>query len=224
MMDRKAIVLVSGGIDSVVLLVHAVKEYGAANVIPVTFMYGQRAIYEVSHVNDICKLYGVEKTHFINLFGAFKHDCSLINSGSIPDDELPFGDIWELPLRNIIFVLIAASNGCAFRRDGSKFDILLGIIKPDPGGYVPTDATYNSVIAMNTLLKVTTGVHCRVRAPFHSMSKSDVINYGRSLDVPFELTYSCYMDGSIPCGKCGGCVDRQKAFSELGINDPYIGG
>ena len=123
-MGRKAIVLISGGIDSVVLLAYAAKKYGAENVAPITFMYGQRAIYEVAHVNEICEKLGVKKTHFINLYGAFKHDCCLINSGNIPDEELQYGDIWELPLRNVVFSSLAASNACAIFDDGSKFDIL----------------------------------------------------------------------------------------------------
>lgn len=223
-MDRKAIVLLSGGIDSVVLLAHAVKRYGADNVAPITFMYGQRAIHEVSHVNEICAKFGVQKTHFINLYGAFKHDCCLINTGIIPDEELQYGDIWELPLRNVVFSSLAASNACTIFEDGSKFDILIGMIKPEPNGYIATDCTPEFIKAMNLLLEATTGDFCRMVTPLAEMTKDEVIEYGVSLGVPFELTYSCYMNGKVPCGKCGGCLDRQRAFEKLEIQDPYFGG
>lgn len=220
-MDRKAIVLMSGGIDSAVLLAYAVRAFGAENVAPITFMYGQQAIYETAHVNAICERYGVRKTMFVNLYGAFKHDCCLINSGDIPDDKLEFGAIWELPLRNAVFATLAASNaGVLFDKD-CQFDILIGLIKPEDGDFEASDTSPEFVSSMNALLDVTTYGHCRVVAPFVQMPKDKVILEGIELEVPFELTYSCYQSGQVPCGKCGGCLDRARAFAKLELHDPY---
>ena len=60
----------------------------------------------------------------------------------------------------------------------------------------------------------------KIRAPLSSVSKSDLIKIGTSLGVPFQLTWSCYLDGTIHCGKCESCMNRKKAFKEAGVVDP----
>ena len=74
--------------------------------------------------------------------------------------------------------------------------------------------------AMNTAIYEGSGRRLEISAPFVGMSKAEVVKLGLSLDVPYELTWSCYEGGDRPCGKCGTCIDRAKAFKLNGIKDP----
>lgn len=73
---------------------------------------------------------------------------------------------------------------------------------------------------MNTAIYEGSGRRLEISAPFVGMSKAEVVKLGLSLDVPYELTWSCYEGGDRPCGKCGTCIDRAKAFKLNGIKDP----
>ena len=75
---------------------------------------------------------------------------------------------------------------------------------------------------MNTAIYAGSGKQLEIKAPFVGMTKADVVKMGMELQVPYELTWSCYEGGEKPCGKCGTCIDRAKAFEENGIADPVI--
>ena len=76
---------------------------------------------------------------------------------------------------------------------------------------------------MNQAIYEGSGHQLEIKAPFVEMTKADIIKIGLSLNVPYELTWSCYEGNEHPCGSCGTCIDRQKAFLKNGIKDPLLG-
>lgn len=121
-----------------------------------------------------------------------------------------------VPFRNGLFLAsaasIALSKKCGIIYYGAHADDSAGNAYPD------CSEAFNN--AMNTAIYEGSGRRLEISAPFVGMSKAEVVKLGLSLDVPYELTWSCYEGGDRPCGKCGTCIDRAKAFKLNGIKDP----
>lgn len=224
----KALVLLSGGLDSATCLALAVKEYKKENVIALSVSYGQKHTKEVEAAEKIAKYYGVEKID-LDLSLIFKFsDCSLLKGSS---QEIPHESYAKqlentngtpvstyVPFRNGLFLSsaasIALSRECSFIYYGAHSDDAAGNAYPD------CSEEFNN--AMNTAIYAGSGKQLEIKAPFVGMTKADVVKMGMELQVPYELTWSCYEGGEKPCGKCGTCIDRAKAFEENGIADPVI--
>jgi len=224
----KALVLLSGGLDSATCLALAVENYGKENVIALSVSYGQKHTKEIKAAEDIAEFYGVEKTD-LDLSLIFKFsDCSLLASS---DTEIPHGSYADqleqtegtpvstyVPFRNGLFLssaaAIAISRGCSVIYYGAHSDDAAGSAYPD------CSEVFNN--AMNTAIYEGSGRQLKIEAPFVSMTKADVVKMGLELGVPYELTWSCYEGGDKPCGTCGTCIDRAKAFEMNNINDPAI--
>ena len=84
------------------------------------------------------------------------------------------------------------------------------------------DCSVDFVNAMNQAIYLGSGNQLTIEAPFVSLTKADVVKKGLELGVPYELTWSCYEGGEKPCGKCGTCIDRQRAFEKNGTIDPLL--
>ncbi len=224
----KALVLLSGGLDSATCLALAVKEYGKENVIALSVSYGQKHTKEIEAAEKIAKYYGVEKME-LDLSLIFKFsNCSLL-SGS--DEEIPHESYAEqlketdgkpvstyVPFRNGLFLSSAAamalSRECSVIYYGAHSDDAAGSAYPD------CSEVFNN--AMNTAIYEGSGRQLKIKAPFVGMTKADVVKMGMELKVPYELTWSCYEGNDKPCGKCGTCIDRAKAFEVNGISDPAL--
>lgn len=224
----KVLVLLSGGLDSATCLALAVKEYKKENVIALSVSYGQKHTKEVEAAEKIAKYYGVEKID-LDLSLIFKFsDCSLLKGSS---QEIPHESYAEqlentngspvstyVPFRNGLFLSsaasIALSRECSFIYYGAHSDDAAGNAYPD------CSEEFNN--AMNTAIYEGSGKQLQIKAPFVGMTKADVVKMGMELQVPYELTWSCYEGGEKPCGKCGTCIDRAKAFEENGIADPAV--
>lgn len=224
----KALVLFSGGVDSTTCLAMAVDKYGAENVIALSVYYGQKHNKEIKCSEKIAKYYGVKlKTLDLALIFA-DSDCSLL-SGST--DEIPQGTYAEqleksngkpvstyVPFRNGLFLAsassIALSNDCSVIYYGAHSDDSAGNAYPD------CSSEFNE--AMNKAIYLGSGQQLEIVAPFVNLTKADVIKKGIELNVPYELTWSCYEGNDKPCCVCGTCRDRIKAFEANGIIDPLI--
>lgn len=224
----KALVLLSGGLDSATCLALAVKKYGKENVIALSVSYGQKHTKEIEAAGKIADFYGVEKTD-LDLSLIFKFsDCSLLASSNeeIPHDsyakQLESTDgapvSTYVPFRNGLFLssaaAIALSRKCSVIYYGAHSDDAAGSAYPD------CSDVFNN--AMNTAIYEGSGRQLEIEAPFVGMTKADVVKMGIELDVPYELTWSCYEGAEKPCGKCGTCIDRAKAFELNNIADPAI--
>ena len=224
----KALVLFSGGVDSTTCLGIAVDKYGAEEVLALSIYYGQKHSKEIEAAEKIAAHYGV-KLRTLDLALIFADsDCSLLKGSSAEIPKESYADqIAEtngspvstyVPFRNGLFLSsaasIALSNGCEVIYYGAHSDDAAGNAYPD------CSADFND--AINRAIFIGSGDQLRVEAPFIGLTKAQVVAKGLALNVPYELTWSCYEGGDAPCGVCGTCRDRAAAFSANGVDDPAI--
>lgn len=224
----KALVLLSGGVDSTTCLGLAVKKYSAPEVLALSVFYGQTHNKEIEAAEKIAEYYGVSlKQLDLSLIFA-DSDCALLSQST---DEIPKESYARqlahtdgkpvptyVPFRNGLFLSsaasIALSNGCEVIYYGAHSDDAAGNAYPDCSN------EFNN--AMNRAIYLGSGQQLRIEAPFVQENKAQIIRKGLSIRVPYELTWSCYEGGKTPCGVCGTCRDRAAAFAANGIKDPAI--
>ncbi len=222
----KALVLMSGGVDSATCLGMAVQEYGKENVITLSISYGQKHTKEIEAARNIAEYYQVEII-FLDLARIFEHsDCSLLQHSDSTIPKEAYSNQLEksggnpvstyVPFRNGLFLSAAAgialSKGCRVVYYGAHSDDAAGNAYPDCSN------AFNE--AMNQAVYIGSGEQLKIEAPFVKWSKSDVVRKGLEIGVPYELTWSCYEGGEEPCGACGTCIDRITAFEKNGAVDP----
>ena len=222
----KAMVLCSGGVDSTTCLGMAVDKYGSKNVIALSIYYGQRHTKQIESAIKVTKHYGVEHIS-LDLEKIFQYsDCSLLSHS---DKDIP-GESYAkqiektdgapvstyVPFRNGLFLSsaasIALSKGCEVIYYGAHSDDAAGSAYPD------CSDEFNK--AMNDAIYLGSGRQLKIEAPFINRTKAEVVKIGLDLKVPYEYTWSCYEGKDKPCGKCGTCIDRAKAFAANGVDDP----
>ena len=224
----KALVLLSGGVDSTTCLALAVKKYGADGVMALSVYYGQTHGKELQAAQKVADYYGVTLKR-LDLSVIFEgSDCSLL-SGSTQD--IPLQSYAEqlkktdgkpvstyVPFRNGLFLSAAASvalsHGCGVIYYGAHSDDAAGNAYPD------CSETFNA--AMNEAIYTGSGGQLKIEAPFVNLNKAQVVKKGIELGVPYKYTWSCYTGGEKPCGVCGTCRDRAAAFAANGIKDPAL--
>lgn len=222
----KALVLVSGGLDSATCLAMAVKKYGSTDVLALSIFYGQKHQKEIEAAEKIVKYYNVEhKT--LDLKDLFEgSNCSLLKQS---DEDIPHDTYAEqleksngkpvstyVPFRNGLFLSCAASvalsRGCSVIYYGAHSDDSAGNAYPD------TSQAFNE--AINEAVYIGSGNELKIEAPFIKMTKAEVVATGLNLKVPYELTWSCYEGNEKACGVCGTCIDRIRAFELNNVKDP----
>lgn len=224
----KAMVLFSGGVDSTTALGMAIEKYGKEEVITLSVSYGQKHTKEIEAAKKITEYYGLEHIS-LDLAKIFAYsDCSLLKHS---DQEIPKKSYAEqiaktdgkpvttyVPFRNGLFLAsaasIALSKGCEVIYYGAHSDDAAGSAYPD------CSTEFND--AMNEAIYLGSGKQVRIEAPFVKWTKSEVVKEGLRLKVPYELTWSCYEGADTPCGVCGTCIDRAKAFETNGVKDPAM--
>ena len=225
----KALVLSSGGVDSTTALGLAIKKYGKDNVIALSISYGQKHDKEIEAAVKVAEYYGVEQL-FLDLAKIFEYsNCSLLQQSTEEIPEESYAEQIEktegekpvstyVPFRNGLFLSSAAS--LALSKDCEV--IYYGAHADDSAGFAYPDCSPVFNNAMNEAIWEGSGHQLKIEAPFVDMTKADVVKMGIELGVPYELTWSCYEGGDKPCGKCGTCIDRAKAFEANGISDPAL--
>lgn len=205
-----AIILVSGGVDSATALAIAVNQ-GKFNLIPVYVMYGNRAPIEVTASRNICNHYNLPDPIIIN--AAALRETMITDTNEIP---------YEAPYRNCMFTIIVAA--LAVRKD-AKYIILGAHMEDEVNGYA--DSTLSANNAMNTLLEIAKPRQAKhapqLLRPLADLGyyKKDIIQAGVALNVPYELTVSCYNTPTHEhCGECDACTYRRRAFLDAGVKDP----
>lgn len=225
----KILVLSSGGVDSTTCLAMAVKEVGAENVLALSVYYGQKHDKEIQAAKKVAEYYGVRRME-LDLSVIFAgSNCSLLKQST---EDIPLESYAQqieethgekpvstyVPFRNGLFLSsaasIALSHGCS--------KIMCGAHADDAAGAAYPDCSLDFVNAMNQAIYLGSGNQLTIEAPFVSLTKADVVKKGLELGVPYELTWSCYEGGEKPCGKCGTCIDRQRAFELNGTVDPLL--
>ncbi len=221
---KKSIVLFSGGLDSTTAIYWALERY--EKVFALTFDYGQRNRIELDMAGKAAQKLGVpQKILRVNL--------KQIGGSSLTDTKLSLPQYEKMeeseeglpstyvPFRNGIFLALAA----AWAEVVGIKEIVCGFNVIDSPNYPDTRKQF--VQAMQEAINLGTKASLspekiQIIAPFLKMKKSDIIKEGLSLNVDYSFAISCYCGEEIPCQKCSSCVLRQKAWEEVGLQDPLI--
>lgn len=223
--SRKAVVLISGGLDSTTVLA-MVKAQGY-EVYGLSFQYGQRHSVELEAAKRVAAHFGVKdhKTAQIDLrlFGgsALTDDIDVPKHSSAEQmaSEIP---VTYVPARNTIFLSFALAWAETLR----AYDIFIGVNVLDYSGY--PDCRPEFIRAFEELANLATaygvegGQRIKIHTPLINLSKADIVKKGLELGVDYSVTLSCYdpSPAGEACGACDACQLRQKGFSENGMKDP----
>ena len=221
---KKAIVLLSGGLDSTTAL-YLAKSQGFDEIYALTIEYGQKHDRELRAARAVARAAGVKEHKFVTLLLNQWDGCSLtdekmdIKDGDLAREGIP--DTY-VPARNMVFLSVAASYADAL----GVTDIFLGVSEVDYSGYVDCREEFirsmEQTINLGTVLGAERHRHITLHAPFMHMAKADEVRLGMSLGVDYSLTWTCYRGGERPCGTCDSCLLRAKAFAEAGVPDPLL--
>ncbi len=219
-MNKKAVIIASGGIDSTTLLYKAVSE--GFQVYGLTFIYGQRHLKEIDSANRISE--GLEILHKVIDISAMNE---LLQGSALTDLNVEVPEVPEtadhydtlkstiVPNRNAIFLSIAIG----YAESIGANHVFFGAHFSDRGVY--PDCRKEFVDAFQTSERLATdNQELVVDAPFVEMDKSEIVKLGSELGVPFVQTWTCYKGGEAHCGVCSSCRERKRAFVESGVDDP----
>ena len=222
-MNKKAVVLLSGGLDSAVALYLAKHEGYQTHAI--SFDYGQKHQKELHFAKQTAQKLGIEahkivKLNLADFGGSSLTDSKIqIQEGNINNNEIP---ITYVPARNMVFLSIAASYAETIQSQ----NIFIGVSQVDYSGYVDCRQEFiqamEHAINMGTVMSAEHNKKITIHTPFINKSKKHEIELGVELGVDFSLTWSCYKGGETPCKKCDSCLLRAQAFKQAGIIDTLI--
>lgn len=225
--EAGAVILLSGGADSTVCLAAAIEEFGKEKVVALSFKYGQKHSNEIVNAQNVAEYYGVE--HVIatidNQIFAGSNSTLLTTGGEIErksyaevlNDPAKEGVVdTYVPFRNGL--MLAQAAAVAYSRNIHY--IYYGAHADDAAGGAYPDCTPAFYGAMNEAIYTGTQQAVEISAPLLYVNKTKVVELGIGLEVPFELTRSCYDGHEHACGTCGTCRDRINAFKTLGYIDP----
>ena len=222
---EKAVVLLSGGLDSATCL--AIAQAEGFDVYTLTFQYGQRHQAELEAAQKIMDHAGVpsNRRHQISFDLREWGGSALTSEIEVPDAELSGTEVpvTYVPARNTIFLSFAAALAETIRAK----TIYVGVNSLDYSNYPDCRPAFIQSFALTATLgtkAVDENWIFDIRAPLQFLTKAEIIRKGLSLGVDYGLTHSCYNpapDGT-PCLKCDSCALRQRAFAEVGMKDPAL--
>jgi 7-cyano-7-deazaguanine synthase len=216
----KAVVLLSGGLDSTVCM--SVAQERGYEIFPLSFEYGQRHAREIECAEKVADFYKVKKHLVIATNMDAIGGSALTDDIDVPEGDENRSDIPDtyVPARNLIFLSYAL--GYAEVLEAEK--IFIGVNAVDYSGYpdcrpefiekfqVLADYATKAALQDNKMI--------RVETPLINLTKAEIIKLGMSNNVPLHFTTSCYCGGEKACGRCDSCLLRLKGFREAGYEDP----
>lgn len=216
---KKAVVLLSGGLDSTTALFWARRDWRCEAL---SVRYGQRHGRELRAARKVAKAAGVT-LHEVSLALPWLKTSSLVDAGkALPD--VPLAKIGRggvpstyVPGRNTIFLALAASLADAV---GARA-IVIGANALDYSGYPDCRPEYLRAFEA-AARRGTRQTKLAVLAPLLRLSKAGIVELARKVKAPIELTWSCYAGGGRPCGRCDSCKLRAKGFAEAGVVDEAL--
>jgi 7-cyano-7-deazaguanine synthase len=222
----KAVVLLSGGLDSATTLGIAIEEGFEAYCL--SFRYGQRHVREIESAQKVAK--SMKSSHHLVVdidLGSIGHSALTDMQIDVPRDRISSGDendipVTYVPARNTIFL----SYALGWAESLGAFAVFIGVNSADYSGYPDCRPeyieAYERMANLATKAAVRKKGHFKIHTPIVNMSKAQIIKTGTSLGVDFGLTHSCYdpqADG-VSCGHCDSCKIRLKGFEEANLKDP----
>lgn len=225
LMKKKAVILISGGLDSAT--VAAVARRDGFDLHALTFHYGQKHGIEIEFARRVAASFGILRHIEIEIPAVIFLSSSLVTGSdlNIPLNRNPenINDIPStyVPARNILFL----SYALAYAESINAGDIYIGVNSVDYSGYPDCRPEFLEAFQKmaNTGTKAgITGNPFTINAPLLSMAKHEIIKLGIKLGVDYSLTHSCYApdEDGFSCGVCDSCRIRKKGFSDAGLNDP----
>jgi 7-cyano-7-deazaguanine synthase len=223
----KAVILLSGGLDSSTVLYLAKSE--GYDCYALSFDYQQRHRRELTAAQTISTAVGVVAHQVVSF------DLSLWGGSALTDNQIPLPQDRELsamsesipvtyvPARNTIFLSFALAYAEAIAADR----VYIGVNALDYSGYPDCRGDY--IDAMRSVFRLGTkkgreGDPIEIITPLIDLKKTEIIQLGNRLGVPWQQTWSCYSGDEVPCGTCDSCLLRLAAFAELGLVDPAMNG
>lgn len=216
-MSKKAVSLLSGGLDSATATAIALDQ--GYEVLALSFHYGQRHSRELVAAQTLVQYFGIKEHYITDINLAQWGGSSLVDS----EQTIPLSGVDSqvipstyVPGRNTVFIAIALSLAEA---KGAEC-VFLGINSIDYSGYPDCRPEYLSVYQQLARLSSRVGVEghpIELVAPLVTMTKVDIIRKALELNVPVDLTWSCYQGGDQPCGVCDSCRIRNEAFLQLDL-------
>ncbi|RMB04930.1 7-cyano-7-deazaguanine synthase QueC [Eilatimonas milleporae] len=222
---KKAVVLLSGGLDSATVVAMAHDQ--GYHVHALSFRYGQRHSVELTAAEAVAKQLGVAEHKIAELDLRLFGGSALTADIAVPKDRTEDAMTADIPItyvpaRNTIFLSFAL----AYAEVSGAGDIFIGVNALDYSGYPDCRAEYIRAYETMANLATKAGVSgerpLRIQAPLIDMTKADIIKTGTALGVDYGLTISCYDpdDAGRACGHCDSCLLRKKGFREAGVDDP----
>lgn len=215
---KSSVVLLSGGLDSTVLLAKLVAE--KRRVLAMGVDYGQRHSRETDAARAVCAFYGIEyRLADLRAVSAF------FGKNSLTDTEVPVyeGAYTEegmkttvVPARNLLLVSLATAWAISEKCDTVAYAAHGG----DHAIY--PDCREEFAEKLDAVVRISDWHPVRLERPFVGMSKAEIVALGAKLKAPLHLTWSCYNGGNAHCGKCSTCIERAAAFREASLPDPTV--
>lgn len=218
---KKAVILLSGGLDSTTCLAYAHKQGFDCHAL--SFNYGQKNVAELNAARLIASKFNAKHTIFNLDIGQFGASALTDTTLQVPDydDANSSIPITYVPARNTVFLSIALARAESLNAN----DIFIGVSAIDYSGYPDCRPEY--IKAFQTLANLATklGVEengITIHTPLITLSKAETIKLGHSLGVDYSITLSCYQpdEQGLACGKCDSCMLRKKGFAESMVSDP----
>lgn len=220
---KKAVVLLSGGLDSATCM--AVAKEQNFELYPISFNYHQRHNIELESAKKIAKFFNVKKhliieTNMDEIGGSALTDSQI----SVPEGKLNHDEndvpITYVPARNLIFL----SYALGYAEVINAKHIYIGVNAIDYSGYPDCRPEFMEKFqnVANVAIKATAAEkkNIKIETPLQNLSKKEIVLLAKKLNVPLEYTHSCYAGKEKACGVCESCKIRLKAFEEAGIKDP----
>lgn len=221
MTKEKAVILLSGGLDSCTCM--AVAKEAGYELYPISFNYHQRHSVELEGAKKIASFYGVKK-HLI-----IETNMEAIGGSALTDEniEVPEGDVERkdvpptyVPARNLIFL----SYAMGYAEVVGANHVYIGVNSVDYSGYPDCRPEFiqkfQALSDYATTATAVEGKKIKIETPLQALSKGDIVKLGSKLGAPLQFTHSCYNGGEKACGVCDSCKLRLRGFAEAGVEDP----
>ena len=222
-MKKKAVILLSGGLDSTTCLALAKKE--SFELFALTINYGQRHDFELKASKMIANLYNVKKHSILDINLAKFGGSALTDDIEVPknrsENEMSNIPVTYVPARNTVFLSLAL----AWAESLKAYNIFIGVNSLDYSGYPDCRPEFIKSFEKTANLATKIGVEgekISIHTPLINLTKGEIIQLGLSLGVNYGLTSTCYDPKSCgsPCGFCDACILRVKGFNSISAKDP----
>ncbi|QDP57874.1 MAG: putative 7-cyano-7-deazaguanine synthase [Prokaryotic dsDNA virus sp.] len=211
---EKAVVILSGGMDSTTLLYQINKTH---DTYAISFDYNQKHKKELEAAKATCEQLGIKhKVLDVSLLNEVAPSALTRDDIDVPEGHYEQDNMKQtvVPNRNMVFVSLATSYAISI---GAK-QLFYGAHAGDHAIY--PDCRKEFVDELRNAVKLCDWSEVELSAPFVDIDKGDIAIKGKELEVDYSLTWTCYKGQDKPCGKCGACVERAEAFEKAGMKDP----